>query len=447
MPTHRRRQVKGNAMSYVFTHATLLDGTRDMQPQENMTIAVDDNGRISAVGPAASTVGPAGAQEVDLKGAYLMPGLVNLHVHLCGNGKPTSAGAAGDLIEKVVANPIGRWYLHRTLRKHAQQQLASGVTTVRSVGDPGFADVWVRDAINAGKYQGPRLVTSGVGVTVPGGHGAGLFAHIAETPEQAREIVRDCFAHKCDLVKLFITGGVFDAEKEGEPGVLRMSPEIAAAAVDEAHKLGMHTAAHIESTEGVRVGLEAGVDTIEHGGVLDDELLALFRENGVGRKGSLTCTVSPALPFIKLPPEMTHSTEVQVVNGRIVFDGIVSAAKQALEQGIPVGLGTDSACPYVTQYDMWRELVYFERIVGASRQLALHAATLGNASIIGLGDETGSIEVGKSADMIVLDANPLDDLEALRNVRRVMVRGKFADGLHVKHLPELDRELDKFLPR
>ena len=240
---------------------------------------------------------------------------------------------------------------------------------------------------------------------------------------------------------------MLDAEKEGEPGVLRMSPEIAAAAVDEAHKLGMYTAAHIESTEGVRVGLEAGVDTIEHGGVLDDELLALFRENGVGRKSSLTCTVSPALPFIKLPPEMTHSTEVQVVNGRIVFDGIVSAAKQALEQGIPVGLGTDSACPYVTQYDMWRELVYFERIVGASRQLALHAATLGNASIIGLGDETGSIEVGKSADMIVLDANPLDDLEALRNVRRVMVRGKFADGLHVKHLPELDRELDKFLPR
>ena len=129
-------------MSYVFTHATLLDGTRDMQPQENMTVAVDDNGRISAVGPAASTVGPAGAQEVDLKGAYLMPGLVNLHVHLCGSGKPTSAGAAGDLIEKVVANPVGRWYLHRTLRKHAQQQLASGVTTVRSVGDPGFVHDW-----------------------------------------------------------------------------------------------------------------------------------------------------------------------------------------------------------------------------------------------------------------------------------------------------------------
>ena len=286
------------------------------------------------------------------------------------------------------------------------------MTTVRSVGDPGFADVDVRDAINAGKYQGPRLLTSGVGVTVPGGHGAGLFAHIAKTPEQAREIVRDCFARKCDLVKLFITGGVFDAEKEGEPGVLRMSPEIAAAAVDEA-----------------------------------PELIALFKENGVGRKSSLTCTVSPALPFVELDPKKTHSTEIQKVNGNIVYKGIVHAAQAALEAGIPVGLGTDSACPYVMHYDMWREVVYFERIIGAPRKLALHTATLGNARILGLGDETGSIEAGKAADLIVLDENPLNNLEALRQVKMVVARGKLVSRLSVKHLPELDRELDEFLPR
>lgn len=434
-------------MAYVFTHATVLDGTADMEPRPNATVVVNDEGRIAAIGAADEATAPANAQEIDLKGAYLAPGLVNLHVHLCGSGKPTSAGAAGDLIDKVVGNPIGMWYLRRIIKKHAQQQLASGVTTVRSVGDPGFADVDVRDAINAGKYQGPRLLTSGVGVTVPGGHGAGLFAHIAKTPEQAREIVRDCFARKCDLVKLFITGGVFDAEKEGEPGVLRMSPEIAAAAVDEAHKLGMATAAHIESAEGVRVGLEAGVDTIEHGADLTPELIALFKENGVSRESSLTCTVSPALPFVELDPEKTHSTEIQKVNGNIVYKGIVLAAQAALEAGIPVGLGTDSACPYVTHYDMWREVVYFERIVGAPRKLALHTATLGNARILGLGDETGSIEVGKAADLIVLDENPLDNLEALRQVKMVMARGKLVSGLSVKHLPELDRELDAFLPR
>lgn len=434
-------------MAYVFTHATVLDGTADMEPRPNATVVVNDEGCIAAIGAAEEIVPPANAQEIDLKGAYLVPGLVNLHVHLCGSGKPTSAGAAGDLIDKVVGNPIGMWYLRRIIKKHAQQQLASGVTTVRSVGDPGFADVDVRDAINAGKYQGPRLLTSGVGVTVPNGHGAGLFAHIAKTPEQAREIVRDCFARKCDLVKLFITGGVFDAEKEGEPGVLRMSPEIAAAAVDEAHKFGMATAAHIESAEGVRVGLEAGVDTIEHGADLTPELIALFKENGVGRSSSLTCTVSPALPFVELDPEKTHSTEIQKVNGNIVYKGIVHAAQAALEAGIPVGLGTDSACPYVTHYDMWREVVYFERIVGAPRKLALHAATLGNARILGLGEETGSIEVGKAADLIVLDENPLENLEALRQVKMVMARGKLVSGLSVKHLPELDRELDEFLPR
>ena len=434
-------------MTYVFTHATVLDGTADMEPRPTTTVVVNDEGRIAAIGAAEEIVPPANAQEIDLKGAYLVPGLVNLHVHLCGSGKPTSAGAAGDLIDKVVGNPIGMWYLRRIIKKHAQQQLASGVTTVRSVGDPGFADVDVRDAINAGKYQGPRLLTSGVGVTVPNGHGAGLFAHIAKTPEQAREIVRDCFARKCDLVKLFITGGVFDAEKEGEPGVLRMSPEIAAAAVDEAHKLGMATAAHIESAEGVRVGLEAGIDTIEHGADLTPELIALFNENGVGRSSSLTCTVSPALPFVELDPEKTHSTEIQKVNGNIVYKGIVHAAQAALEAGIPVGLGTDSACPYVTHYDMWREVVYFERIVGAPRKLALHTATLGNARILGLGEETGSIEVGKAADLIVLDENPLDNLEALRQVKMVMACGKLVSGLSVKHLPELDRELDEFLPR
>lgn len=434
-------------MAYVFTHATVLDGTVDMEPRPNTTVVVNDEGRIAAIGAAEEIVPPANAQEIDIKGAYLAPGLVNLHVHLCGSGKPTSAGAAGDLIDKVVGNPIGMWYLRRIIKKHAQQQLASGVTTVRSVGDPGFADVDVRDAINAGKYQGPRLLTSGVGVTVPGGHGAGLFAHIAKTPEQAREIVRDCFARKCDLVKLFITGGVFDADKEGEPGVLRMSPEIAAAAVDEAHKLGMATAAHIESAEGVRVGLEAGVDTIEHGADLTPELIALFKENGVGRKSSLTCTVSPALPFVELDPEKTHSTEIQKVNGNIVYKGIVHAAQAALEAGIPVGLGTDSACPYVTHYDMWREVVYFERIIGAPRKFALHTATLGNARILGLGDETGSIEAGKAADLIVLDENPLNNLEALRQVKMVMARGKLVSRLSVKHLPELDRELDAFLPR
>ena len=122
-------------------------------------------------------------------------------------------------------------------------------------------------------------------------------------------------------------------------------------------------------------------------------------------------------------------------------------AKQALAAGISVGLGTDSSCPYITQYDMWREVVYFERLVRVSPAFALHTATLGNARILGLGDETGSIEPGKAADLIVMDANPLENLEALRQVRLVMARGQLNDHPQVKHLSELDAELDGFLPK
>ena len=433
-------------MAYVFTHATVLDGTADMEPRPNTTVVVNDEGRIAAIGAAEEIVPPANAQEIDLKGAYLAPGLVNLHVHLCGSGKPTSAGAAGDLIDKVVGNPIGMWYLRRIIKKHAQQQLASGVTTVRSVGDPGFADVDVRDAINAGKYQGPRLLTSGVGVTVPNGHGAGLFAHIAKTPEQAREIVRDCFARKCDLVKLFITGGVFDAEKEGEPGVLRMSLEVARAACKTAHDLGLPVMAHVESTEGVKVALQAGVDTIEHGAPMTDEVRDLFLGAAgtqlPGRPASLTCTISPALPFALLDPEKTASTEVQKLNGDIVCEGIIKCAREALDAGIPVGLGTDSSCPYVTQYDMWREVAYFAKYVGVSTTFALHTATQVNAELLGLGAETGTIEVGKAADIIVCRNNPLEDLSRLSHLEHVMCRGVLADGLKVKHMPKLDEDLD-----
>lgn len=431
--------------SIAFTHATILDGTASMEPQQDMTVVVD-RGVIARVGKASRVDVPAGARVVDLGGAYLLPGLINMHVHFCGSGRPTSAGDAGALMKKL-DNPLGRAVVRNMLRKSAQQQLASGVTTVRGAGDPLYGDIAVRDGFDAGKYVGPRMITPGTGITVEGGHGAGLFAQIAESPERAAELVREIAAHGADVIKLFVTGGVFDATKMGEPGVLRMSPQIAAAACSAAHKLGLPVMAHVESTEGVRVALEAGVDTIEHGAPLDDELIALFKRNGAGRASSLTCTVSPALPFVELDPAKTHSTEVQKVNGRIVFEGIVQAAKQALAAGIPVGLGTDSSCPYITQYDMWREVVYFERIVGASRQMALHTATLGNARILGLGDETGSVEAGKAADLIVLDRNPLENLEALRDVRMVMARGVLDEHPRVKRLAELDVELDGFLPK
>ena len=430
--------------AFVFRNATVLDGTEGMAPRAGRAVLVEE-GRIAAIGPTNEVTAPIGAREIDLDGAFLLPGLINMHVHLCGSGRPTSAGDAGALMKRL-DNPLGRAIVRKLLRKSAQQQLASGVTTVRGAGDPLYGDIAVRDEFNTGKHVGPRLIAPGTGVTVPGGHGAGLFAQIAETPEAAADLVREIAAHGADVIKLFVTGGVFDAEKVGEPGVLRMSEDVARAACAAAHRLGLPVMAHVESTEGVRVALRAGVDTIEHGAPMTPEIVDLCRgASGTQlecRAPSVTCTISPALPFVKLPPEKTHSTEVQKANGDIVCAGIVQSAREALEAGIPVGLGTDSSCPFVTQYDMWREVAYFAKYVGVSNAFALHTATAVNARLLGLGDETGTVEVEKSADLIVVDANPLDDLSALRDVRHVMCRGAFVEHPRVKRIAELDEELD-----
>lgn len=426
-----------------FINATVLDGSPDMRPQPNMAVIVAGT-KIARIEPAAIAQIPSGARVVDLDGAYLMPGLINMHVHLCGPGKPVSAGDAGALMRRLDNGP-GRAVVRRVLLKSAQTQLMSGVTTLRGAGDPLLADIAVRDAVNAGRADGPRIIAPGTGVTVPGGHGAGLFAQAVDTPQEAALLVRELMAQGADVIKLFVTGGVFDATEVGEPGVLRMPPLIAEAACREAHRLQLPVMAHVESTEGVRVALEAGVDTIEHGAPLTPEIIELYLEGAAqlpGRAPSLTCTISPALPFALLDPEKTHSTETQKVNGDIVCEGIIRGAREALDAGIPVGLGTDSSCPYVTQYDMWREVAYFAKYVGVGNAFALHTATQRNAELLGLGDVTGTVAAGYDADLIVTRDNPLDNLSALARVTHVMARGRLNAHPRVKRNAALDAELD-----
>ena len=219
------------------------------------------------------------------------------------------------------------------------------------------------------------------------------------------------------------------------------TPDDLKALVNEAHRLGLPVAAHVESTEGVKVALENGVDTIEHGAKPDDEMIGLFK----ARSASHIATISPALPFALFDRSIIGATEVQQYNGRIVFDGIIDCAKACLENGIPVGLGTDTGCPYITHYDMWREVYYFHKYCGVSNAFALHTATLGNAEILGMEDELGSIAPGKCADLIVTAANPLDDLKALRNVSMVVARGEIVDISGLKKYPAVEHELNKFL--
>lgn len=426
-------------MKYAFINMHLLSGREDMKPQDGLAVLVDGEKIVDIVAESAV---PAEYEKKDLGGRYLMPGLINLHVHIPGSGKPQKKPMdVKKTIKLMTCCGLARKMVEIIYQKYANTALLSGVTTIRTVGGLEDYDSKLRDKIRQGKVQGPRILASNMAVSVPGGHMAGSLAYEATTPEEAAAFVRKIAEDKPDLIKLMITGGVLDAEHKGEPGVLRMQPELVKAACDEAHRLGLQVAAHVESPEGVRVALENGVDTIEHGAKPDEEILRLFKERGA----ALVATLSPALPFALFDREVSNCTEIAQFNGKIVFDGIIDCAKACVEQGIPVGLGTDTGCPYVTHYGMWRELHYFSKFCGVSNAFALYTATCRNAEIAGLGDQLGTVEPGKLADLIVTGSNPLEDLQALRNVSMVVTGGKIIDHPKVKKMPQVEQELDKFL--
>lgn len=434
-------------MKYALVNGHILDGTLSKQGtmtiQDGAAILVDGD-RITALGEM-STSELSGYTLVDLAGAYVMPGLINLHAHLASagkapkpNAKPVDYKKLFDTLSRIP--PALTFYLHQETLA-AKNQLLSGVTTLRTVGGVMDHDAQIRDRINTGKALGPRMLVCNTGVSVPGGHFAGSLATEATSPEEAAEHVRSIAATKPDWIKLMITGGVMDASEEGEPGVLRMPAELVRAASDTAHELGYRVCAHVESPEGVRVALENGVDTIEHGATPDEHILELFRKRGAAD----ICTISPALPYAVFSLEESHAPAIAKTNGQVVMDGIIACAKACIEAGIPVGLGTDSGCPFITHYDMWRELVYFSEFCDVSPDYALHTATLGNARILGLDKETGSLEAGKSADLIVCEQNPLEDLSSLRKLSYVMCRGELIKDPKPKRMPKVDKQLDKYL--
>ncbi len=428
------------AKPVAYIHANVLDGTENMQVREDHAVLVQGE-TIVAVEPTAQ-LSTEGCEVVDLKGAYLAPGLINMHVHLAGNGKPQKKQRDNEaLVTKIMATKLTREVAYRLVREFARIELHSGVTTIRTVGGLREFDTRVRNEAAAGKAEAPRILAANEGISVPGGHMAGSVAIAARNITDALLQVDIARLQGVDLIKLMITGGVMDAKEKGVPGEMKMSPEMVRAVCQKAHSLGYKVAAHVESTEGVLVALQNGVDSIEHGAAPTPEILQLFKERGA----FLCTTISPALPYALFDRSVSNASEVEQFNGNVVFEGILANSKAALEQGIPVALGNDVGCPWITQYDFWREVRYFEKYVGVSREFALHTATLRNAQLAGIGDITGSIEVGKCADMIVLKENPLDDLCALRSPKHVISRGRMIMKPHVKRKVAVDRELDRFL--
>ena len=429
-------------MKYALINGLIIDGTRNSLPVSGKTVLVEGERILDIVDDSSNY---KGFKVVDLKGAYLLPGLINLHVHLATSGKPPKANRKPPDYKKIYQvlskSRVVKIVLKRILMNYAKTELMSGVTTMRTVAGIMDFDAQIRDAIKNGKAIGPRMFVANTGVSVVGGHFAGSIATEAHNAEEAVQHVRMIADTNPDLIKLMITGGVMDASEEGEPGVLRMSPEIVRAACDEAHRLGYKVAAHVESPRGVEVALENGVDTIEHGAKLTDEMISLFKKRGA----VAVCTISPALPYAIFELSESHALPAAKKNGAIVMDGIIDCAKTCLEHDIPVGLGNDVGCPFIVHYNFWRELCYFKKYVGASNSETLYRATLGNATILGIDNETGSIEKGKYADMIVVKGNPFDDLSVLRDVTMVMAQGKLIRHPKVKRMKDIDLLLDAYM--
>ncbi len=424
---------------YAYTNGKILDGTRNMKVKEGLCVLTEGD-KITGLVPADKI--PAGCEMVDLQGGYLMPGLINMHVHLAGNGKPQKKQRDNEaLTKKLMGSALSRAVTYRVVAGFAKTELMSGVTTIRTVGGLGDFDTRLRDEIADGKRVGPRILAANRGISVPGGHMAGSVAVAADSIEAALAQIEQSEKENVDLIKLMITGGVLDAKAKGVPGELKMAPEMVKAVCEKAHKKGYKVAAHVESPEGVKVALANGVDSIEHGAKADEEMIRLFQEH----KAFLCTTISPALPYALFDRSVSNASEVEQYNGNIVFDGIISCAKAALENGIPVVLGNDVGCPWITQYDFWRELYYFQKYVGVSNSFALYTATGRSAELAGIGDITGTITPGKCADMIVTEGNPLEDLRYLRRVRMVVARGNMIRDPKVKINETVRAELDKFI--
>lgn len=426
-------------MNYAFTNGIILDGTRDMKPQTNLYILVQD-GKIKDIVP--DTTDLHDYKIVDLHGHYILPGLINMHVHLAGSGKPQKKQRDNEkLVHTIMSSSLTRAIAYKMVAGFAKDELLGGVTTIRTVGGLGSFDTRLRDEIEAGTKTGPRILASNQGISVPGGHMAGSVAVAASSISDALAHLEQSEKEKVDLIKLMITGGVLDAKEKGVPGELKIPPEMVRAICEKAHADGYLVAAHVESPEGVRVALENGVDSIEHGAKLSEDMIQLFKE----RDAFLCTTISPALPYALFDRSITNATEVEQYNGNVVFEGIVDCAKAALANDIPVVLGNDVGCPWITQYDFWRELYYFHKYVGVSNSFAIYTATKRSAELAGIGNLTGSIEKGKFADLIVTAKNPLEDLKVLRNLEMVVAKGKVIEHPTVKKRKNVEAELDKFL--
>lgn len=358
---------------------------------------------------------------IDLSDKFVTPGLTDLHVHSGMNGEGNDRM---DLLHHTPAE------LTLYSLKNVQQDLYAGFTTLRDCGSQAFVSVALRDAINKGDFEGPRMFVSGYSLGSTGGHADSHYAPgvtctaeehpIIDGPDSARKAARFNLKNGADFLKFMSTGGVMS--KGTTLGAQQLCDDEIAAIIEIANLYGVHTATHAHGTNGIKAAVRAGVTTVEHGMILDEEAIQLMLEHGT----YLTPTIIAAERICVKGPEM-GLTPWMVEKANQALSHHEWGFRQCLERGVPITFGTDSATPYNYHGKQGYEFELLQRF-GMDPHKALVAATMTNAKVLGVDKTQGSVEKGKVADLCAWSCDPMEDVKTMQNCLFVM-----KEGVVVKH--------------
>ena len=388
----------------LLTNARVFDGTGKLWVDATIRLEGD---RIASVSVGTAPTPVAGEEVLDLAGKTVIPGLINCHTHICLDGSP---------------DPAATWK-HQTITKnvlvatqHAERTIRAGITTVRDLGGMEYVDIALRDTINEGVIPGPRMKVSGKVVCMTGGHGWGVGGREADGPAETRKAAREQLKAGADVIKVMATGGVMTFGVE--PGSQQLTYDEMRAAIEEAEKTGKLTASHAQGTDGVKAVTKAGIDSIEHGFFLDDEAIDLLLEHGT----YFVPTLAALYYIIEAGPD-AGIPEFMVEKAKRCSDAQLASVEKAWKASVPIATGNDGGTPFNTSDNLAGEL---EQLVagGFSPQEALLAATRVSSKLLRMEDEIGTVEAGKLADLVVLGADPLEDISNVRKVEMVIKGGQ-----------------------
>lgn len=408
-----------NAMKKAVKCGKLFD-TQNCKVLENKVVIIEDKTIYDVIDLREFAQEPD-MEVIDLSDKFVTPGLTDLHVHSGMNGEGNDRM---DLLHHTPAE------LTLYSLKNVQQDLYAGFTTLRDCGSQAFVSVALRDAINKGDFEGPRMFVSGYSLGSTGGHADSHYAPgvtctaeehpIIDGPDSARKAARFNLKNGADFLKFMSTGGVMS--KGTTLGAQQLCDDEIAAIIEIANLYGVHTATHAHGTNGIKAAVRAGVTTVEHGMILDEEAIQLMLEHGT----YLTPTIIAAERICVKGPEM-GLTPWMVEKANQALSHHEWGFRQCLERGVPITFGTDSATPYNYHGKQGYEFELLQRF-GMDPHKALVAATMTNAKVLGVDKTQGSVEKGKVADLCAWSCDPMEDVKTMQNCLFVM-----KEGVVVKH--------------